>query len=329
MATKAASDNNESKRKRKRSNRDDTYRLHYQKTIITPRPSTGRPGTPHRYFSASYSISFQEQEKDQKKRLCEDNANLDSIATPSSQTATNNKNESSNIVNVAAVNDVVEPDNNAKNGKQGDGELSPLAVAPIASKKSSTTNNEITNASQSSTSDNVHRQQVIHHHANGLCIVTVGNLFSRKDDDDDDDSHTAITNIEFVAEKAPNSSAGEKRRDQSKLLKGKAAVQQQKGVVTPNSILAYLYTTNKSGGSGSQEQKKVPVYAGVWGHVLELNDRLTPELLTKDPLLDGYLAVILPTGRFPPLPVKDATAASMEPAQIGEVPTTGTVAVEQ
>jgi hypothetical protein len=44
----------------------------------------------------------------------------------------------------------------------------------------------------------------------------------------------------------------------------------------------------------------IQIPAGVWGTVLELNTNVTPELLKKDPLLDGYLAIIMPTGPFPP-----------------------------
>jgi glycine cleavage system H lipoate-binding protein len=46
--------------------------------------------------------------------------------------------------------------------------------------------------------------------------------------------------------------------------------------------------------------ESVPVYACVFGAVLELNRGLTPQVLAQDPLLDGHLAIILPSGTFPP-----------------------------
>jgi len=44
----------------------------------------------------------------------------------------------------------------------------------------------------------------------------------------------------------------------------------------------------------------IPILACVWGTILELNHSITPDILFDDPLLDGYLAVILPSGPFPP-----------------------------
>ena len=33
---------------------------------------------------------------------------------------------------------------------------------------------------------------------------------------------------------------------------------------------------------------------------MELNTTVTPQQLLQDPLMDGYLAIVLPTGPFPP-----------------------------
>ena len=44
----------------------------------------------------------------------------------------------------------------------------------------------------------------------------------------------------------------------------------------------------------------INLYACVWGSILELNRSISPNVLANDPLLDGYLAIILPTGSFPP-----------------------------
>lgn len=120
--------------------------------------------------------------------------------------------------------------------------------------------------------------QVVHHHVNGLCIVTAGSKLPEKG---------RIEGIEFAAKEAPHCSAGEKRKRQAKMLKGGKV----DNVVTPESVLAYLQLT-----SGA----KLPIYSCVWGTILEINSRLTVDILLDDPLLDGYFAVILPSGQFPP-----------------------------
>lgn len=120
--------------------------------------------------------------------------------------------------------------------------------------------------------------QVVHHHVNGLCIVTAGSKLPEK---------SMIADIEFVAKEAPTSSAAEKRKRQAKMLKGGKVDHS----VSPTTVIAKL--SLKSG-------ETVPIFACVWGTILELNRSLTPDVLLDDPLLDGYLAVILPSGSFPP-----------------------------
>ena len=44
----------------------------------------------------------------------------------------------------------------------------------------------------------------------------------------------------------------------------------------------------------------IALKACVFGTIIELNKNLTPDVLKDDPLLDGFLAIILPSGSFPP-----------------------------
>ena len=125
--------------------------------------------------------------------------------------------------------------------------------------------------------------QVVHHHVNGLCIVTAGSRLPHKGD---------ISAFEFVATKAPPCSAAEKRKRQAKMLKGGKV----EDAVTPSTVLANLKL--KSG-------ERIPIYSCVWGTILEVNSALSVDLLLDDPLLDGYVAIILPSGEFPPLKNKD------------------------
>mmetsp|Transcript_14736 Transcript_14736/g.32118 ORF Transcript_14736/g.32118 Transcript_14736/m.32118 type:complete len:253 (-) Transcript_14736:845-1603(-) len=144
--------------------------------------------------------------------------------------------------------------------------------------------------------------QVVHKHANGLVIVTAGNSITLNESASHSSSTTATTKIESISfhqETAPvaGESAATKRKQQAKMLKGK----QIEGCVQPNSALATVKLNNG---------KAVELCACVWGSILEINPRITPELLANDPLLDGYLAVILPTGPFPPPPTKESKEES-------------------
>jgi len=182
---------------KKRHRRDDAYQNAYQNITFNPIESTGRPGTPHRYFAESYTV-----------HLASDNR--DSL-----------------------------------------------------------------------------RQQVVHKHANGLAIVTAGKELPCN-----------IESIDFTLEESAvaSQSAGSKRKHASKMLKGKA----KDDAVSPHDVLANL----------TMKDKSIQCLSScVWGTILEINSNLSVQTLCKDPLLDGYLAVILPTGPFPPRQANDSKGA--------------------
>lgn len=182
-------------REEREGRKDDAYKKAYEKFTYQSVPSSGRPGSPHRYFAASYSV--QETGK---------------------------------------------PSLNQSTGMR------------------------------------------IHRHANNLCIVTAGDLVSGGD----------IKSIQFHHKEAPPSSAGSKRKQQSKLLRGKE--DSITGVVKPDDVLCTIQMANES---------KVEIPCAVWGTVMEVNPYYMSgecSRLVGDPLFSGYLAVILPTGPFPPPP---------------------------
>lgn len=163
--------------------------------------------------------------------------------------------------------------------------------------------------------------QVIHRHVNDLCVVTAGDvptwLAGRY-------PTFSIHNIQYMVQEPPPSSAAAKRKRQSKMLHNKKNVAH---AITPTTVIATLTlvqetTTNNANTNGEEENDididkttktttqtvvTVPMYAGVWGTIMELNHGVTPQLLVTDPLFDGYLAVILPSGRFPPPAVAPTT----------------------
>jgi len=127
----------------------------------------------------------------------------------------------------------------------------------------------------------------VHRHANGLCVVTAEPPPMMEVATAADRSSSTNSNgdkIEFHVQAAPDMSLAQKRKRAGAMLKGKLA----DGALVPRDPLVTIST------------RTYP--AAVFGSVLELNRNLTVELWRRDPLFKGYLAVILPTGPFPPPP---------------------------
>ena len=155
------------------------------------------------------------------------------------------------------------------------------------------------------------RGQVIHRHANGLCVVTAGDIIKEacsKSDSitADDESNTSVTvrQVDFRIAPAKGQSVGSKRRKRmGKNPKKKRCSENddngdcdgnetESGATRPSDVLAVVELS-----CGTSVELKCCAL----GTLLEINSRLVekPSLLLTDPLLDGYLAVIMPRGRIP------------------------------
>jgi len=153
--------------------------------------------------------------------------------------------------------------------------------------------------------------QVVHRHANGLCIVTAGDLIReacRKSSSSGGDASTSviIKQFDFKIKPVEGQSVGSKRRKMmGKKTKKKGSDvgggESSSGLVRPSDILA---TAELSCGTS------VELKCCVLGTLLEINTRLIdkPSFLLSDPLLDGYLGVVMPRGPFP-LPTGDTSIA--------------------
>ena len=102
-----------------------------------------------------------------------------------------------------------------------------------------------------------------------------------------------------------------KRKRQTKMMRGGTV----DDVVHPSTVIAELILEENNNNNNNDHNKDnntkeiqeketiiIPLYACVWGTIMELNNRneLTPKVLLDDPLLDGHIAIILPSGKFPP-----------------------------
>ena len=180
---------------KKRQRSENALAKAYEGVKFSPIASTGRPGTPHRFFKESYTVDF------------------------------------------------------------GDESLSP--------------------------------KQVVHAHVNGLVIVTAGESIPA----DDMESIKVMVEAADVA----SQSAGNKRKQKAKMLKGKNV----NDSVSPTDPLATIVL---------KDGKEVHMRCCAWGSIIEINPNISPELVREDPLLDGYLAVILPSGPFPPVVMEEEAA---------------------
>jgi len=159
---------------------------------------------------------------------------------------------------------------------------------------------------ESSPSSSLSQKQVVHTHVNGLVIVTAGDSIPNHDDN-------MMESIQVMADVADvaSQSAGNKRKQKAKMLKGKNV---QDGV-SPTDPLATIKL---------KDGKEIQLRCCVWGSVIEINPNLSPDLVREDPLLDGYLAVILPSGPFPPLAKEDETVLDTDKGDVNKLVTDAT-----
>ena len=230
---KSSNSNNKASKKRKRDHHGEAY----QNFSFAPIPSTGRPGTPHRYFAESYQVF--------RHNIC-----------------------------------------NSTRSDHGEDY-----------KTTTTTTTTIRKATDEHDDSACHMKMRVHKHANGLCVVTAGDdlVLSLSSLSSSKDTRLQLSSIEMKQTAAPATSTGNKRKQQSAMLRGKQKAWTDPGVVRPDDVLCTMQLT-----TDGDETRTISLPCAVWGSVLEVNPRLSVDLVQQDPLFAGYLAVILPTGPFPP-----------------------------
>lgn len=210
-------------RKRKRN----LQQARYDGIQFTPRDASGRPGSPHRFFSSSYLVSIDSDKAGQT-------TNADSAISPQMKI-------------------------------QSEG------------------------------------RQVVHRHANGLAIVTVGSLVKdllqkHQSEHADSSQKIVIKDFKYMPQITSSQSVGGKRKKARKMKGG----ENSPGIVNPTDILAVVTFSDNTA---------LELKCCVAGTLLELNNKLEMGdtdsrakallLLSEGALLDGYLAVIMPTAEFP------------------------------
>ena len=121
-----------------------------------------------------------------------------------------------------------------------------------------------------------------HRHVNGLVVVAL---------DPEGLPQSPLVAVEYkIQPVSAEISTGQKRKQNDLLLRGRLPSPIH-GLVNPTDVLISLTT---------EDGAEIHLPCGVLGTILEINTRLTVELLQKDPLLKGYLAIFLPAGDFPP-----------------------------
>lgn len=157
------------------------------------------------------------------------------------------------------------------------------------------------------------RNMRVHRHANGLCVVATNGLADRATGSTTTStSSVSVSSVltsqepnqtrafQWRCQPVPDLSAAQKRKRVAAMLKQKPQQQPQQGAVRPTDPLVTV--TDQTATAKETTIYTTTYPAVVFGSVLEVNTELTLDLLRQDPLLKGYLAVILPSGPFPPPP---------------------------
>jgi hypothetical protein len=155
---------------------------------------------------------------------------------------------------------------------------------------------------------------IVHQHVNGLCVVCVANptairqQLQQQPDEGTFHYHVSVTSSEL--------SLAQKRKRNTKQLQGKKNDphhHHHDGLVQPCDMLATWTRRSNTTTTGSNAAvTRIRFPCCVMGSILELNERFRTDnhnddepwwsLLESDPYGTGYLAIILPSGPFPPPP---------------------------
>ena len=116
---------------------------------------------------------------------------------------------------------------------------------------------------------------------------------NQKQKDESNTEPISVQDVSFTVEISDAQSVGGKRK-RNKLHHGSTQNDKKRnGSISPIDTVAIVEFTNGT---------KMEVKSCVLGSVMEVNKNLqeNPSLLVTDPLLDGYIAVVMPSGLYPP-----------------------------
>lgn len=261
----------------------------YENVLFSERPSSGRPGSPLRYFDGSYDVLFH------------DGCEIDF----SSESNSSRK----------------EPDS---------------SIFPPQLKLSSMEQEMLVGDHPANLTPPRGGNQVVHLHLNELCVVTAGNVLekimeSKRNDGGydnegekvaDDVSIRYLVNVERDSVSAKGKLRAKNKKQKRQNTKGNEGAEYHNGNVSPETPLCRVTLSDGTSIelkccvagtvielnrrldaeiSGAEHIKKVQVAAERETEKQEIGAAGDPRLIFREPLLDGYLAVIMPLkGSFPP-----------------------------
>ena len=146
------------------------------------------------------------------------------------------------------------------------------------------------------------KNYTVHCHVNGLCILTIGRSMQQIISEltkDTKETTNVLQSVQFHVSPSKSQSVGQKRKQAKKMKRGINHMkkhhdkERNQGVIAPGDIIASVQL---------QSGCTIQIISCIFGTVLELNQNIIndPSLLLQDPLLDGYIGVVLPNGTYPP-----------------------------
>jgi hypothetical protein len=276
--TKTTTTTTNTKPKNQKNPNDDPYRIAYQGFTYTPIASTGRPGTPHAFFAESYDVHFDNSSREHPPAAGETTSRILPDQATNTTTTTTIPNwrihKHSNglcivtTTSAAAAND--DDDTRLVSTTAVEIVATPVPACSLGTKRKR--QSKMLRGKQLQQQQQQELGTILPQ--NVLCHITT----ILQEEEEEQQKETAAAVVADIG---------------------------KEGTVAGNdSTFATCGTDGLSMDSSSPTTKttrtRQQLLCGVWGTVLEVNPRLTVDLLRKDPLLSGYIAVILPTGPFPP-----------------------------
>ena len=327
---------NSKKRNNSNNNKHDGKKnnsnILYHNMSFEPRPSSGRPGSPHRYFDGSHEVLFLNDKQD---NACHSLGNGSNIAN----------NQGNENVDGDVTNEMMPPSSTTAPPTS-----SPF-LTPIDQVGHQVVNRHLNGLciiTAGNVLETLLKKKLLSENAPEEHSLENSSTKYEHESNSENKAHMEgessikISSIEYAVSigKDSQSARGKIRARKNKKTKQKDGQQQQQqqqqhqhnGIVSPHDPLCYITFNNGM---------KVQLNCCVAGTVIELNKRLDigsaaeggdtdgvergeddkyntkegvdvgdgnrsrflpdPSLVLTDPLLDGHLAVILPRGNFPPV----------------------------
>jgi hypothetical protein len=273
--------NNDDHDKKKAKTKPDAYKIAYQNVTFVPIPSTGRPGTPHSFFQESYTVHWNNTSNNKDDDMSDEN---NVMHTQPPQVVHKHVN---GLVIVTAGSRFM----NAETETETTAATETTTSNMIESVNYLVTEGPTVNANERRKI----QAKMLRNKKNVTGVVEPSSILCR--------AVTSAAAATAAVTAATAALSSDVVSDNGNNVKMETETNETQDPVQPQ-----LPSPTTDDAAAVTDNVGIPLYSCVWGSIMEINPKLllpadkgqNSNLLATDPLLDGYLAAILPTGPFPP-----------------------------